>query len=258
MLGRSRQATTNTIGLLVFAVVFLGVALHGAIRLVLRLRTPLPPAEHGLRPVYAFGRYERLWHWTMAGSGIGLILTGFEIHQGGWPWPFALPTAVGVHNALAVLLVVNAMLSLFYHLTTAAIRSFLPRPHGLLARVLEHLEYQTRGIFRGGPHPGQEAGQKLNPLQQLTYLALLNLLFPLQIATGVLVWAVGHWPAVAAALGGLSVIAPLHNLGAWLFLSFFTLHVYLVTTGRTVGEHLRAMTTGYQLVEPDPDEPQGA
>ena len=117
---------------------------------------------------------------------------------------------------------------------------------------------ELRGIFRGGPHPGQRAGEKLNPLQQLTYLALLNLLFPLQIGTGVLVWAVGHWPQVAAALGGLSVIAPLHNLGAWLFLSFFTLHVYLVTTGRTLGEHLRAMATGYQLVEPEPDEPQGA
>jgi len=258
VLGRSRQATSNDLGLLLFALVLAGVTLHGGTRLALQLRAPRRPAEHRLRPVYAFGRYERLWHWTMAASGVGLILTGLEIHQGGWRWPLGLPAAVTVHNALAVVLMVNAMLSLFYHVTTAAIRSFIPAPQGLLARILEHLEYQTRGIFRGGPHPGQPAGQKLNPLQQLTYLALLNLLFPLQIATGVLIWAVGHWPSVAAALGGLSVIAPLHNLGAWLFLSFFTLHVYLVTTGRTLGEHLRAMATGYQLVEPGPDEPQGA
>jgi thiosulfate reductase cytochrome b subunit len=169
-----------------------------------------------------------------------------------------MSSAVLVHNAFAVVLVANASLSLFHHVTTAAIRSFLPEPHGLLARILEHLEYQTRGIFRGAPYPGRPVGQKLNPLQQLTYLGLLNLLFPLQIVTGALIWAVGHWPAVAAAVGGLSVIAPLHDLGAWLFLSFFTLHVYLVTTGRTVGEHLRSMATGYQLVEPDPDEPQGA
>jgi thiosulfate reductase cytochrome b subunit len=258
VLGRSRQAATDAVGLIVFTLVFAGVALHGGIRLALRLRAPRPAAPHRLKVVYAFGRYERLWHWTMAASGAGLILTGVEIHQGGWRWPFGLPVAVTVHNALAVVLVVNATLSLFYHVTTAAIRSFIPEPHGFLARALEHLEYQTRGIFRGGPHPGTPAGQKLNPLQQLTYLALLNLLFPLQIATGVLVWAVGHWPPLAAALGGLSVIAPLHDLGAWLFLSFFTLHVYLVTTGRTLGEHLRSMATGYQLVEHGPDEPQGA
>ena len=49
----------------------------------------------------------------------------------------------------------------------------------------------------------------------------------------------------------------MHNAGAWLFLSFFVLHVYLVTTGRTPGDHLRAMVTGYQHVEPgtDPQEP---
>jgi thiosulfate reductase cytochrome b subunit len=258
VLGRSRQAATNTVGLILFTLVFAGVALHGGIRLALRLRAPRRPPGHRLKPVYAFGRYERIWHWTMAASGLGLILTGLEIHQGGWRWPFGLPVAVTVHNALAVVLVLNATLSLFYHLTTAAIRSFIPEPHGFLGPILEHLEYQTRGIFHGGPHPGHAAGQKLNPLQQLTYLALLNLLFPLQIVTGVLVWAVGHWPSLAVALGGLSVIAPLHNLGAWLFLSFFILHLYLVTTGRTLGEHLRSMATGYQLVEPGPDEPQGA
>jgi thiosulfate reductase cytochrome b subunit len=152
----------------------------------------------------------------------------------------------------------NAFLSLFHHIATAAIRTFLPEPKGLLGRILEHLEYQTRGIFRGGPHPHEQKGQKLNPLQQLTYLALLNLLFPLQIVTGILIWAVGHWPAVGATLGGLAVVAPVHNLGAWLFLTFFVLHAYLVTTGRTVGEHFRAMATGYQFVDAGPDSPEGA
>jgi len=30
-----------------------------------------------------FGRYERLWHWTMALSGIALIVTGLEVHGTG-------------------------------------------------------------------------------------------------------------------------------------------------------------------------------
>jgi len=259
VLGRSREVLTNDAGLAIFTLVFLGVALHGLTRLaLLGLRGRRPHVAEGLSRVYAFGRYERIWHWTMAVSGVGLILTGLEIHRGGWRFPMSLPAAVTLHNALAVVLMVNALLSLFYHLATAAIRSFLPEAHGLWARVLEHLEYQTRGIFRGGPHPGQLADQKLNPLQQITYLALLNVLFPLQIVTGVLIWAVGHWPAVGAALGGLREVAPLHNLGAWLFLSFFVLHAYLVTTGRTLGEHLVAMTTGYQLVSPDSTKTEGA
>jgi thiosulfate reductase cytochrome b subunit len=194
----------------------------------------------------------------MALSGVGLILTGLEVHgAAGRHGPVTLATAVALHNALAVVLIVNAFLALFYHLATAAIRSFLPRPQGLLSRVLDHLQYQSRGIFRGGPHP-RLAGEKLNPLQQITYLALLNLLFPVQIATGLLVWAIGHWPSVGAALGGLRLVAPLHNLGAWLFLTFFVLHVYLVTTGRTPGEHLRSMITGYRDAEPAEPKTQGA
>lgn len=257
VLGRSRQAATNAAGFAIFALVFAGVVIHGAVRLALRRRRPGAASAVRLEPVYAFGRYERLWHWTMAISGLVLVLTGLEIHAG-MRAPFGLATTVSLHNAFAVVLIVNASLSLFYHVATATIRTFIPTPHGLLARVLEHLEYQTRGIFRGGPHPGQPPGQKLNPLQQISYLVLLNLLFPLQIATGAGIWAVGHWTSVAAALGGLSVMAPLHNLGGWLFLSFFTLHVYLVSTGRTLGEHLKGMITGYQMVEPDPSEPQGA
>jgi len=156
-----------------------------------------------------------------------------------------LARAVSIHNAFAVVLMLNAFLALFYHLATRAIRNFIPAPQGLLGRVLDHMAYQSRGIFFGGPHPENAPGQKLNPLQQLTYLALLNVLFPLQIGTGLLIWAAGHWPEVAAALGGLAVVAPLHNLGSWLFLTFFVMHVYLVTTGRTVTDHLTSMVTGY-------------
>jgi thiosulfate reductase cytochrome b subunit len=259
VLGHSRQAQSNTVGFAIFAVVLAGISIHTLARLALRRRAGgEAPASHGGARSYVFGRYERIWHWTMALSGVGLILTGLDVHgASGGGGLMALSTAVTLHNALAVVLMVNAFLALFHHLATAAIRNFIPRPQGLLSRVLEHLRYQSRGIFHGGPHPHLR-GEKLNPLQQITYLALLNLLFPLQIATGLLIWAIGHWPAVGAALGGLRLVAPLHNLGAWLFLTFFVLHVYLVTTGRTPGEHLRSMVTGYRDAEPADPKPQGA
>jgi thiosulfate reductase cytochrome b subunit len=249
VLGYSREGLTNTIGFALFLAVFGGVLVHGLVRVALRRRrgetAPHPAAERQ----YLFGRYERLWHWTMAISGVVLIATGLAVHAGDGVGPIGLATAVALHNAFAVILMVNGILALFYHLTTQAIRNFIPHPHGLVERVLEHMSYQARGIFYGESHPPNAPGHKLNPLQQLTYLALLNVLFPLQFLTGALIWAVGHWPEVAAAVGGLRIVAPLHNAGAWLFLSFFVLHVYLVTTGRTPGEHVRAMITGYGRLE---------
>ena len=255
VLGHSRQGITNTLGFALFVAVFLGVAAHGIVRVVLRRKRPESPVHVAQGKAYVFGSYERIWHWTMAFSGIVLIITGFVIHKSGDRAIIDLPKAVSLHNVFAVVLMANAFLALFYHLTTKAIRNFIPEPKGFLARVLSHMEYQTRGIFFGGPHPENAPGHKLNPLQQVTYLGLLNFLFPLQIVTGVLIWAVGNWPSAAVALGGLSYLAPIHNLGSWLFLSFFVLHVYLVTTGRTVTEHLESMITGYQPVEADEPSP---
>ncbi|MGA8893550.1 MAG: cytochrome b/b6 domain-containing protein [Anaeromyxobacteraceae bacterium] len=257
VLGHSRQAWTNRVGFLVFLAVVAGVIVHASVRLLTRKRRRHVVHAPGERE-YVFGRYERLWHWTMAASGIALIVTGLEIHGTGGPSFMSLPAAVAVHNAFAIVLIVNGFLALFYHLATAAIRNFIPHPQGFLANAFEHMTYQARGIFYGESHPKNAAGQKLNPLQQLTYLALLNVLFPLQIATGALIWAVGRWPSVASAVGGLSIVAPVHNAGAWLFLAFLVLHVYLVTTGRTPTDHLKSMITGYQHVDADEPEPEGA
>jgi thiosulfate reductase cytochrome b subunit len=248
VLGLTRDSLSNTLGFWLFVAVFLGVTAHGLFRIALRRHRA--PVEHLDGPkAYVFGRYERIWHWTMALAGVVLIVTGLEVHNAGAPWFFSLPRAVALHNVFAVVLIINAALALFYHLTTWSIRNFIPEPNGFLARVLEHMTYQSRGIFFGGPHPSNAPGHKLNPLQQVTYLALLNLLFPLQVVTGALIWAAGNWPSVAAALGGLRYLAPLHAFGSWLFLSFFVLHVYLVTTGRHPVEHLESMITGYQALE---------
>lgn len=251
VLGATRHAWSNRLGFLIFLAVALGVTGHGSVRYLMTKRAGHSPhaAPGATEKVRVFGRYERLWHWTMAGSGLVLIVTGLGIHNAGSGWMGTLPKVVLVHNAAAVVLTVNAFLSLFYHLATVAIRSFIPEPVGFMKRVLEHVSYQSRGIFVGAPHPPQAATEKLNPLQQVTYLALLNVLFPVQIVSGTLIWVIGRWPSFATALGGLSIVAPVHNFGAWLFLSFFVLHAYLVTTGRTVGDHLQSMVTGYRTVE---------
>lgn len=252
VLGFSRGSWSNAVGFSLFLGVAVGLAAHAFVRVLTRKRRTA--SEHPLRGEreYVFGRYERLWHWTMAGAGVALIATGVIIH-GGAPSGVELASAVTVHNVAALVLIANAFLGFFYHSATAAIRNFIPESNGLVRRVLEHLEYQTRGIFYGNPHPPNAPGSKLNPLQQLTYLALLNVLFPLQIGTGVMMWALGEWPSLASTIGALTLVAPIHNFGSWLFLTFFVLHVYLVTTGRTPDEHLRSMLSGYRTVEPAAD-----
>ena len=79
VLGHSRQAWTNRIGFLSFLAVLLGVTVHGGLRYALRRKRSHLEHPAGEKE-YVFGRYERLWHWTMALSGIVLIVTGLEVH----------------------------------------------------------------------------------------------------------------------------------------------------------------------------------
>ena len=107
-----------------------------------------------------------------------------------------------------------------------------------------------RGIFRSEPHPFEKThDKKLNPLQQITYIAILNVLLPLQGITGLLIWGTQRWPEIAATLGGLPFMAPFHTLIAWLFGAFIVLHVYLTTTGPTPISSIKAMMDGWDDVE---------
>jgi thiosulfate reductase cytochrome b subunit len=77
----------------------------------------------------------------------------------------------------------------------------------------------------------------------------LNVLLPLQVVTGILIWGAQRWPEAARWIGGLPFLAPFHTLVAWLFAAFIVLHVYLTTTGHTPTSSLKAMISGWDEIE---------
>ena len=207
-----------------------------------------------MKRVYMYTLYERIWHWLQALVILALLLTGLEVHSPDSITIFGFEDAVAIHGVLGLVLVLNAFLGLFYHLTTGAIRQYVPRPRDFFTLAIRQTAYYLGGIFRGEPHPIEKtAGSKLNPLQKITYLAILNLLLPLQVVTGLLILGLDYWPALGETVGGLPVLAPIHTLGSWLFAAFLLVHVYLTTTGHTPLSNLKAMVTGWEDVEQKPD-----
>jgi thiosulfate reductase cytochrome b subunit len=194
--------------------------------------------------------YERLWHWLQTFTIVVLLFTGLIIHKPKIFGIFDFRYTVLVHNILAVILAINAGLALFYHLTSGQIRQFLPRPYGFFDQAILQAKYYLRGIFRSERHPFEKAPEKkLNPLQQITYIAILNVLLPIQGITGLLIWGSQQWPKIADTLGGLPFLSPFHALIAWLFAAFIVLHVYLTTTGPTPLSSIKAMMDGWDDVE---------
>lgn len=249
LFGHDRVDWVDTFGLLAFVGVLLGVFTHGGLR-VLASRRMAQQAAPRMRRVYMYGFYERFWHWLQTAVILGLIFTGLVIHRPDQFSLFSFAWMVSVHNVLAAILVVNAALSLFYHLVSGEIRQYIPRPIGFFDQAIVQAKYYLGGIFRGAPHPFEKVPEsKLNPLQQLTYFGILNVLLPLQIVTGALMWGKQQFPDLAQSLGGLPLLAPFHTLVAWLFAAFVVMHVYLTTTGPTPLANIQAMMLGWEDVE---------
>ncbi len=246
--GASRVRWADAIGALAFVGTLFAVAGHGLLRYLAFRKRPRGPVA--TKRVHMYDAYRRFWHWLQAVSIVSLLLTGLVIHR---PDVFAAIPFRGVvtlHNVLAAILVINAALSLFYHLATERMREYLPRPYGFIDDAMLQARYYVSGIFKGAPHPFEKRpDERMNPIQKLTYFGILNVLLPLQIVTGAAMWGAQQWPQVATALGGLPLLAPFHSLVAWLFACFIVAHVYLTTTGATPLEAIRGMVTGYEEVE---------
>jgi thiosulfate reductase cytochrome b subunit len=251
--GSSRVAWIDQLGLFALAGTLFGVLGHGSLRFIAARRRP-----HGHAPtrrVRMYDAYRRFWHWLQAASIIALLLTGLVIHRPDLFAAFSFRGVVTLHNILAVILVVNAALSFFYHVATERMREYLPRFYGFFDDSILQAKYYISGIFKGEPHPFEKRpDSRMNPIQKLTYFGILNVLLPAQIASGALIWGAQRWPEIAATLGGLPFLASVHALVAWLFASFIIGHVYLTTTGPTPLEAIRGMVTGFEEVETHDDK----
>jgi len=248
LLGKDNIPWVDVLGLLMFFGVLLGVSAHGIARYIVNRKGNLP--KHHYHKEYMYDAYERLWHWLQAFSILILLATGLIIHKPHIFGIFSFSYMVQIHNVVGFILLANAALSLFYNLASGEIKQYLPEPKGFIGRSIAQATYYSKGLFEGKPHPIEKSReQKMNPLQQVTYLAILNVLLPIQIITGLLIWGAQRWPEVAELFGGLPLLAPVHTLVAWTFASFIVMHVYLTTIGHTVTSGIRAMIDGWDEIE---------
>jgi thiosulfate reductase cytochrome b subunit len=249
ILGHHSVALVDALGALIFVGSMLAVVAHAGLRFVAARRLP-KPHDPALREVYMYTIYERQWHWLQTAVIFGLIFTGMVIHKPDIFGMFSFQGVVLVHNALALLLVINAALAAFYHLASGEIKQFIPEPRGFFGQMFAQARYYAYGIFRGEPHPFEKTrNRKMNPIQQITYFGLLNVLLPLQVITGVLMWGAQQFPALTNLVGGLPVLGPVHTLVSWLLATFIVVHVYMTTTGHTPLANIRAMIFGWDEVE---------
>lgn len=189
--------------------------------------------------IYIFTAFERFWHWTQAFLIIAMLLTGFEIHGSYQLLGFA--KAHQVHTVAAWALIILWLFAIFWHFVTGEWRQYIPTMKGSDVIIRHYLI----GIFKGEPHPFKVTrARKHNPMQAQAYLGVKVLINPLIWISGLIYLYYNELLAAGHNLD-LATVATLHTIGAFMMLLFLIVHLYLITTGNTVGEHLKAMITGW-------------
>jgi thiosulfate reductase cytochrome b subunit len=247
--GHNRIAWIDWLGALLFVGTLAGVAGHGTVRYILARRRGKRTVE--TKTVYMYEVYERFWHWLQTIAIVVLLFTGLIIHRPDMFGAFSFRHVVTIHNVLAALLAINALISILWHVISGEIQQYIPHPYGFIDQMIAQAKYYIQGIFNQEPHPFHKTKQrKFNPLQMITYVGLLGFLLPLQGITGMMMWLVQKIPAIQNWFGGLPFLAPLHTLSAWLFATFIVAHVYLTTTaGAKPLDSIQAMVTGWEDME---------
>ncbi|MFM5948656.1 MAG: cytochrome b/b6 domain-containing protein [Novosphingobium sp.] len=233
-------------------------------------------APQGGELVHRHGRVTRVWHWINAVVVTVMLMSGlmiFNAHprlywghygansdpawldlshvNGGIPFPGAvtIPSAYSLadarlwHLAFAWLLVTALLGYLVWALLSGRLRRELaPRPAELTPRHLWH-DVREHARLR---FPTGAAALRYNVLQKLAYSAVLLVLLPGIVLTGLGMSPAmdAAWPWLLDLLGGRQSARSLHFLCAFALVGFFVIHIAMVVLAGPVNE-LRSIITGW-------------
>ncbi len=199
----------------------------------------------------------RIGGWSFETTGV----LGVSADSDGDPAAMAFPNWITLpggpglalardwHFALAWLFAVNGVVYLLFGLISGHFRRDIApaagelRPRHVLAELWDHIRLRT---------PRGEAARRYNVLQKLAYIAVIFVLLPVMVLTGLTMS-----PAVTAAapvlfdiFGGRQSARTIHFLAANLLVLFVLVHVVMVLVSGAFNG-MRSMITGRYVVRPE-------
>jgi thiosulfate reductase cytochrome b subunit len=189
----------------------------------------------------------RAWHWLNAAGIVLLVITGFQIRYAENLNLMPLKDAISLHNYAGFAVIAAYFLWLYYYLSTGKIIIYFPKLSTFMAMALRQAKFYGYGIFRGETNPHVMTPEnKFNVLQQKAYLAIMFVVLPAQMVSGIFLWKVKGYSDYINLLGGIRIINTVHVLFFFFFASFLLVHCYLATLGHKPLAHFKAMITGYE------------
>jgi thiosulfate reductase cytochrome b subunit len=197
----------------------------------------------------------RIWHWLNALLVVILLITGAQLRIPGIASLRPNDPALMVHKYAGWAMAVSFVIWLVYGLVSDHLRRHYVMRRRDLKGVFSQARFYLFSIFRGKENPFLPSPEeKFNPLQKLAYGAIMGLLTPVLVVTGLLYSDILFFRKYILLWDIVGVLDAIHVIGAYVFALYLVVHVYMATLGRTAFSHIKAMIMGY---EEEPGEPEG-
>jgi len=194
----------------------------------------------------------RIWHWVNALMIIILTVTGIQIRIPGVASLQPQDPALLIHRYAGWAMVASWVFWLVYSLATDNLsRQYVIRRRDF-SGIFRQAKYYLISIFQGEENPFRPtADEKFNPLQKLAYGSIMGIFAPVLVVTGILFSDILFFRKYMLLWNIAGVVNALHVIGAYVFVLYLVVHLYMATLGTTVFSHIKAMIVGY---EEEPDE----
>lgn len=202
----------------------------------------------------------RVWHWSNLFLFLVLLTTGIQMHYyQAAVHLISFRTCFFIHNVAGILLLLIYMLFMLGNLFRDNGRYYRIKLEDIWPGILKQAVYYLNGIFLGRPHPYPHGeNRKFNPIQKLTYLAVVWALFPTIIITGLALLVPRYIPVSIMGMSGIAFLAFIHTYVAFFFSIFMVVHMYLATTGHTISELYLLMLFGDKAGHKEEEGTEGA
>ena len=202
--------------------------------------------------IYLYPVWVRLWHTINAILYLLLIASGLSLQYANPEYPLIrFDIAVSVHNVSGILLTANYLIIIVGNLITSNGSFYKLSRKGFMTEMMMQARYYMYGIFKGEKAPFPvNAGRKFNPLQKISYVAVLYVLMPLIFITGwLLIFPDKIFINRIFGTSGIHFFDMVHIVVGFILSIFLVIHVYLCTIGKPAGSHFRAMLSGWHHSE---------
>ena len=200
-----------------------------------------------MKRVYLHPLALRIWHWANALIVIILIITGIQVRLSGMASIRPHDPALVIHKYIGWLMIASFIFWLSYGLATHTLRrnyTIAPRD---LPGMLRQIKYYLVLIFKGEENPFRPSPEgKFNPLQKMAYSSVMGIFAPVLIITGLLFIDISLLRKYVLLWDIAKIVNAIHVAGAYIFVLYLIIHIYMATVGRTVFSHIKAMIVGYE------------